>query len=76
MSTQVDEDGYTVNFMEGIINCKKDETYLFKEDIYVVTNRRRKWYQKKTVGWNLLVQWKYNYDSCIHLKYMKQSHPI
>ena len=37
MLTQVDEYGYTLTLMEGIIDYKKDKTDLYKEDMYVVT---------------------------------------
>ena len=68
MLTQVDEYGYILNLMEGIISYNKDDTDESKEDLYVVTNHRRMLPRKATSGWNHLVQWKYKSESWIHLK--------
>ena len=76
MLTQVDEYGYTLTLMEGIIDYKKDKTDLYKEDMYVVTKCGNKLPKKKIVGWKILVQWQDKSESLICLKYMKQSHPL
>ena len=47
-----------------------------KEDIYVVTKRVRKWPIKTTVDWKILVQFEDKYEYLIHLKDMKESHPV
>jgi hypothetical protein len=77
MLTQVDSDGFTMTLMEGIINYRKDEaTAVSKADAYVVTQRGQKKLRKTTVGWRLLVKWRDQSESWIHLKDMKESHPV
>ena len=43
--------------IECIIDYKKDETAVSKEDMYVVTKCGNKLPKKKIVGWKILVQW-------------------
>ena len=69
--TKVDKDIYTLTLKERIINYKKDETNVSKEEIYVVTNHLTKQPRKKTMVWKLLVQSKDKYNSWIRLKDMK-----
>ena len=76
MLTQVDEYGYTLTLMEGIIDYKKDKTDLYKEDMYVVTKCVRKKPRKKTLVWKLLVQCKDRSDYWIYMKGVKYSHPV
>ena len=76
MLTQVDKYGYTFNLMEGIIDYKKDEKAMSKEEMYVVTKCGSKLPRKTIVGWKLLVHWKDNSESWICLKYMNESHPF
>jgi hypothetical protein len=77
MLTQVDSDGFTLTLMEGIVDYRKDEaTAVSKQDMYVVTKRGQKRLRKTTTGWRLLVKWKDQSESWIHLKDMKESHPI
>ena len=77
MLTQVDSDGFTLTMMERIINYWKDVAMVVtKDDIYIVTKLGEKNIQKTTVGWQLLVQWWYQSESWIHLKYRKEYHPI
>jgi hypothetical protein len=77
MLTQVDADGYTTPLMEGIVDYKKDDAVaVSQEDMYVVTRRGQKRLRKTTQGWKLLVRWKDGSESWIHLKDMKESHPV
>jgi hypothetical protein len=77
MLTQVDSEGFTLTLMEGIIDYRKDAaTAVTREDMYVVTRRGQKRLRKTTTGWKLLVKWKDQSESWIHLKDMKESHPV
>ena len=76
MLTQIDEDGYTLTLTEGIIDYEKDQIYASKKYMYVVTKRGRKRPRKKNADWKLLVQWKDKYEYWIHLKDMKDHHPV
>jgi hypothetical protein len=68
---------FTMTLMEGIINYQKDKaTAVSKADAYVVTQRGQMKLCKTTVGWRLLVKWRDQSESWIHLKDMKESHPV
>ena len=77
MLTQVDEDGFSLSLMEGIVDDKRyPVTALSKDDKYVVTRRGQKRLRKTTVGWKLLIRWMDGSESWIHLKDMKESHQV
>ena len=77
MLTQVDEDGFSLTLMEGIVDYMKDpETAVSKEDNYVVTRRGNKRPKKTTSGWKLLIKWMDSSETWIPLKVMKESHPV
>ena len=77
MLTQVDSDGFTLIIMEWIIEYWKDaEKALTKDDMYIVIKRGQKKIRNTKVGWQFLVQWQYQSESWIHLKDLKESHPI
>ena len=44
--------------------------------MHVVTKRGQEKLRKTTVGWKLLVKWKDQSESWIHLKDIKESHPV
>ena len=74
---QVDSDAFTLTMMEGIIDYWKDEaTAITKYDMSIVTKCGQKKIQNTTVVWQLLVQWRDQSESWIHLKDLKKSHPI
>jgi hypothetical protein len=77
MLTQVDSDGFTMTMMEGIIDHKVDtDVAVSKKDAHVVTRRGRKRLRITTCGWKILVRWKDGSESWIHLKDLKESHPV
>ena len=77
MLTQVDSDGFTMTMMEGIIDHKKDtDVAVSKNDMYVVTRRGQQRLRITTCGWKLLIRWKDGSESWIHLKDLKESHPV
>ena len=47
-----------------------------KDDAKVVTCRGRQRLRITTCGWKLLVRWKDGSESWIHLKDLKESHPV
>ena len=72
MLTQADEDGYSLSFMEGIVDYKRDPaTALSKEDKYAVIRRGQKQLRKNTIGWKILIRWMDGLESWIHMKDMK-----
>ena len=74
--TQVDKYSYTLTLMEGIIEYNKDEKYVYKECMYVLTKCGMKKTRKTTVVWNILVQQKNKSEYWINLEEMKESHPV
>ena len=77
MLSQVDEDSFSTTMVEGIIDHKMDTAVAIpKDDKYIVTRRGQKKLRKTTIGWKLLVKWKDESESWIHLKDLKESHPI
>mgnify|MGYP001272535206 CR=1 FL=1 len=79
MLTQVDSDGFTMTLMEGIIDHKVDAAAaaaVSKSDGYVTTRSGCKKLRITTCGWKLLVSWKDGSESWIHLKDLKESHPV
>ena len=68
MLTLVDFDGFTLTMMEGIIDYWKDAaTEVTKDNMYIITKRVQNKTQNTTVGWQLLVQWRDQSESWIHL---------
>jgi hypothetical protein len=66
MYSQIDDEGYTYQLMDEIIDHQKDATALSKGDTTPMT----------TKGWKLLVQWKDKTTSWIPLKDLKESNPV
>jgi hypothetical protein len=76
MLTQVDSDGFSRTMMEGIVDYKREDAAITKEDGFVVTRRGKKQPRKTTQGWKLLVRWADGAETWIPLKDMKESHPV
>ena len=77
MLTQVDEDGFSITLMEGIIDHRKNhDTAVSREDAYVVTRRGQKRPRKTTAGWEFLIKWKDGSEQWTPLKILKDSHPV
>ena len=58
MLTEVDEHGFSLSLMEGIVDYKRDPaTTLSEDDKYVVSRCGQKRLRKPTVGWKLLIRW-------------------
>ena len=75
MLTQVDAEGYSTTMLKNIIDCKKEENAVSKEDKYVITNTGQRRLRKTTTGWKLFIQWSNDSETWIPLKDMKESHP-
>jgi hypothetical protein len=66
MYSQINDEGYTYQLMDKIINHQKEGTALSKEDKAPMTMK----------GWKLLVQWKDKTTLWIPLKVFKESNPV
>ena len=58
MYAQVDPDGHAHGILESIIDFKKDDKALSKDDLYVTTKSGRRRIRQTTSGWNFLIQFK------------------
>ncbi len=77
MVSEVGSDGFTVTMMEGVIDHKIDPAVaVSKSDKYIATRRGQRKLRKTTCGWTFLIKWKDGSESWIHLKDLKESHPI
>ena len=66
--TQVDQDGYHDQMLEGILDHSKDDTAVEKENQWILFKRGRHSMRKTTVGWKFSVKWK---DGTITLSSLK-----
>jgi len=76
MFSQVDEEGHRHLLLDDIIDFRKNETAIDKEDAFVeMANgvRRRRY---TTQGWQLLCQWKDGSTNWVALEDMKNSYPV
>ena len=63
--------------VKGIIDVRKEAaTAVTKDDICIITKCGQKKIWKTTVGWQLMFQWRDQFESWIHLKNLKEYHPI
>ena len=76
MISQADDDGFSKTMMEGIVDYRKEESALSKRDALIVTRRGNPHMRKTTQGWRLLVRWRDGNESWVHLKDLKDSHPV
>eukprot|EP00957_Ditylum_brightwellii_P055508 4206333-Ditylum_brightwellii.AAC.1 len=63
--------------MEGIIDYAKDKaTAIHINDKYINTSYGQRRLRKSTTGWKLQILWKDKSESWVHLKDIKELHPI
>ena len=74
--TQVDAEGRTYLMLDEILDHRRLDTALTKENGYIVTKRGVKKWKKSTQGWELQVLWKDGSTSWVPLRDMKESYPV
>jgi len=72
--SQVDGEGYTQYMLNEIVDHKKDNTAVTKEDGTITTKAGRKLPKRTTKGWQFLCQWNDGTTSWHPLKDVKESH--
>jgi len=72
--SQVDGEGYTQYMLSEIVDHKKDDTAVSKEDGTLTTQNGRKLPRRTTKGWQFLCQWNDGSTSWHTLKDVKESH--
>ena len=53
--SQVDNEGFTLNLLDSILDFKKDDQAVSKDDQYATAKRGGRRLRKTTCGWKLLV---------------------
>ena len=76
MYSQVDSEGFSHSVLSGILDFVKDATAVHKGDQYIITKSGQRLIQKSTVGWNLLISWKYASNSGYHYQLWKNLIPL
>ena len=69
--SQVDSGYFSHSILSEILDFSKDTTTVQKGDQYIITKSGQRRMQKSTVGWNLLISWKYGSEQWIPLLVMK-----
>ena len=77
MLSQVDEQDFQYNLLEAIVDHKKTDEAVRKEDMYFTNKKTRKRHLRKTtVGWKVKVLWRDGTEQWIPLKDLEESNPI
>ena len=74
--SRVDADGTTVSILDEILEHKKDDTALSKEEGYTTLKSGRRKPKPTTRGWQFLVRLKDQSTNWVKLKDLKESNPL
>jgi hypothetical protein len=74
--SQVDSEGNQYTMMKEIVDHRKSDAALTKENMYVVTNRGQRKLRKTTIGWEFKILWKDGSTSWCSLKELKEANPV
>ena len=74
--SQVDDEGFTLTVFDSILDYSKDSDAVDKKDLYFLTRSGTRRMRKTTCGWRFLILWKDGTETWVHLKDMKESHPV
>ena len=73
----VDEDGYHSQFLEGILDHKKDASLAVSKDKRFVTSKAgNRHLRKTTTGWKFKIKWRDGSTEWVPLKILKESNPV
>ena len=72
----VDAKGFYHSLLDSILDFKKYDNVVDKEDIYVTTKSGQRCVRKTTAGLKLLVLWKNNTEKLTPLYIMNNSNPL
>lgn len=76
MYTQVDPQGYSHTILDCILDFKKDDTTLSKDDMYINTKSSRHCTTQSTSRWKFLIQYKDVSEQWLPLKFLKKTNPL
>jgi hypothetical protein len=74
--SQVDQEGHRHLLLDDIVDYRRDESAIDKEDAFITMRNGVKRRRETTVGWKLLCQWKDGSTNWVALKDMKNSYPV
>ena len=74
--SQVDEHGYRYQLLRNIVNHKRDETAITKDEGYVTSKNGNRIKRHTTKGWYFEVEWADGTSSWVKLKDLKADNPI
>ena len=73
---QGDYDGNNLKTLYGIVDYKQDNSAVPKANAFVTTNRGVRNMRQTTIGWKLIIQWKYCTTTWMLLKVLKEFIPV
>ena len=73
---QVDDSGHTQQYLESILDFKKNSDAITKDKMHIVTPSGQKRLRQSTAGWHLLVKWIDGTKEWIPLKRLKEHYPV
>ena len=74
--SQIDEEGNRHILLDDIIDHRRSEHAVNKEDAFVTMSNGVKRRRQTTQGWQMLCQWRDGSTNWVALKDMKQSYPL
>lgn len=74
--SQVDDEGRDFRLFDEIIDHEKDASALRRDDSFITSSNGNVHQRKSTKGWKLLVQWRNGSSTWLHLRALKESHPV
>ena len=73
----IDDDGHHSQFLEGILDHKKDPSLAVgKDKRFVTTKAGNRQLRKTTTGWKFKIKWKDGSVEWVPLKLLKESNPV
>lgn len=72
--SQIDEEGYTHYMLDEIIDHRKDDTAVPKDEAFITTKSGRKYPKRTTRGWHFCCKWNDGSTTWHTLKDVKESH--
>ena len=76
MFATVDEEGHRHIILDSIIDYRKTDSAIGKEDAFVISRNGNKRRRETTKGWEILAQWKDGTTTWHKLKDIKDSYPV
>ena len=74
--SQVDEEGHRYIMLDEIVDHRKNDDAVEKQDAFITNNYGRKSRTITTKGWDFLINWKDGSQSWVPHKDIKESNPI